>query len=204
MRAARGFGKAITTCSELKDCLVRAHDAVQLFNRSMGQPEQSCDFYLLNLSLTGTYEQKIMNVSDLCSAYALRMEGDTLFAYTNSMYKSRVEMEYSCTSAHISYRVIVPVYHPLVDSARVTLTLKKRRIRKTNLYVNAEMLRLRSPRMNNFLTVGCLWQGPRSLDSTVGERPSCQHVPRGVPTNEHNHVRIRMPAFASMFAQGGG
>ena len=58
MRAARGHSKAITTCSELKECLVRAHAAVQVFNNTMGHPEESCDFYLLNLPVAGTYEKK--------------------------------------------------------------------------------------------------------------------------------------------------
>jgi len=137
MRAARGASKAITTCSELKECLIRAHAAVQTFNTSMGLPEESCDFYLLNLPISGTYAKKEMKVSDLCSTYAMRMVGDDLFAYTNSMYKSRVQMQYSCISAPVQYRVIVPPHHEPQSTARLTLTLKKRRVRKVNLYANA-------------------------------------------------------------------
>ena len=79
-----------------------------------------------------------MKVSDLCSTYALRMNGDDLYAYTNSMYSSRVQMQYECTKATTSYRVIVPAHHEPQDTARLTLTLKKRRVRKTNLYAHAQ------------------------------------------------------------------
>ena len=67
----------------------------------------------------------------------MRMDGESLFAYTNSLYCSRVQMQFECISENKQYRVIVPAHQEPQDTARLTLTLKKRRVRKISLYASA-------------------------------------------------------------------
>ena len=139
MRAARDSKSTIGTCSMLRDALARAHGAVQQYNKSAKLPLQSCEFYYLGLSAKGTYQKKCMQVADLCSTYALRMDpNNTLWAYTDSTYKHRVEMPYSCSSYKVPYETSIPASTPLASPTKLTQMLKRRRSRKSRLFEDAE------------------------------------------------------------------
>ena len=125
-RAARDSKQTIGTCSMLKDALTRAHAAVQIFNKSLNRPLQSCEFYLLNLAAKGYYQKKQMKVADLCSVYALRLDRNDLWAYTDSTYKHRVRMGYLCTSEKSSFEPITPPSKPVPTALQLTQILKKK------------------------------------------------------------------------------
>ena len=123
LRAARESKTTIGTCSMLKDALTRSHAAVQAFNRGEGAPLQSCEFYLLNLPAKGTYTKKMLQVSDLCTIYAMRFEEDCLYAYTDSTFTHRVEISYCRKSIKTTYETIIPPSKPAPTPVQLTAIL---------------------------------------------------------------------------------
>ena len=77
-RAARESSVVISTVSQLITALIKAHANVQTFNRQAKLPIQSCEFYLLNLRASGTYQCKSLKIADLQTVCAMRFHGDEL------------------------------------------------------------------------------------------------------------------------------
>ena len=137
-RAARNAKKVISTVSELKDALTRAHADVQAMNKTLKLPAQSGTFYLLNMPVAGTYVKKTMDFSDLACVYAMRVEGDQLYAYKDSTYTSRVLLAYECTAKPCAFKLVTPPIRTPLTATQLTKTLKRRRVAKLALYANAE------------------------------------------------------------------
>ena len=70
--------------------------------------------------------------------YALRMEGDLLYAYKDSTYTSRVLMASECTAKPCAFKLVTPPIRNPLTSSQLTKTLKRRRAAKLALYANAE------------------------------------------------------------------
>ena len=105
-RAARSAKKLITTVSDLKDALIRAHHDVQAINKTLKLPIQSCSFYLLNLPVAGTHEKKQLTISDLQCIYALRMEGERL----GGIHHQRIRVGSNWT---MRYRALLHISKPI-------------------------------------------------------------------------------------------
>ena len=132
-RAARETKSCITTCSQLKDALIRAHAAVQAHNKVANIPLQRGDFYLLNLPASGTYTKRVLHISDIPCIYALRFDGKQLYSYPNSTFSHRSPLGHECSSTQTMFKNTIPPVRPTQSRSQLTHTMKKRRLNRQRL-----------------------------------------------------------------------
>ena len=137
-RAARECSDVICTVSQLRGALIKAHKAVQTFNRDAKLPLQSCEFYLLNLNASGTYRRKQLKVADLHTVYAMRYINDELWQYTDSTYQHKVEISYEVVYDTVEYKNSIPPPQSAPSALAMGATLKRRRLNRERVFDDME------------------------------------------------------------------